>query len=108
MLTYRIMDEKQDLSGRIALENLIANTNPTAYQHKWECTAVAFELDGGRMITGDSGGRLYRWKIGNAFNVEQIVQANNSEIVGIVCLHDARVVSVGMDGLIKMWERSLT
>lgn len=59
------------------------------------------------MITGDGGGRLYRWKIGNSFNVEECIQGHNSPVEGIVALHDGRVCSISYDGIIKLWDSKL-
>jgi len=56
------------------------------------------------LLVGDIGGRVYRWKIGNTFNVEAVVQAHSGLVVGLIPLHDGRVCSVGSDGLLKLWE----
>jgi WD40 repeat protein len=81
--------------------------NPMVYQHKFDCKCVAFEHDGTRILIGDSGGRVYRWKIGNTYNVEAMVQAHSTSVEGVVALSDGRVCSVSLDGAIKLWEQSL-
>lgn len=69
---------------------------------------MAFEHDGTRLLTADSGGRVYRWKIGNSFNSEAMVQAHSGTVEGVVALHDGRVCSVAGDGVMKLWESSLS
>lgn len=60
------------------------------------------------MITGDAGGRLYRWKIGNTFNAEEYIQGHNSSVEGVIPLHDGRTCSISNDGIMKLWDSKLS
>lgn len=104
VLTYRLKDFYDEIRP---LEQLFESNSPQAYHHKFGATSIGFEMEGTRMLVGDSGGRIYRWKIGNVFNVEEIVQGHNSEVIGVHGFQDGRVVSIGMDGIMKLWEKSL-
>lgn len=46
---------------------------PTIYTHKMDIRSIAFELDGTRILVGDEGGKVWRWKIGNNYSVEAIL-----------------------------------
>jgi hypothetical protein len=68
-----IAGRNEDFLKSTSLDNIFASNHPQVYQHKYDVSAVGFEYDGVRMITGDVGGRLYRWKIGNVFNQEEVI-----------------------------------
>lgn len=72
--------------------------------HKFDCTALAFIDNGNKFYSADSGGRLYLWRTNNVYSTENVIQAANIEIVGIIPIHDGRVVTIGADGLIKCWD----
>jgi hypothetical protein len=65
--------EKLKDYDRIPLEHLLQNMTPTIYSHKSNVRCLAFELDGTRLLVGDEGGKIWRWKIGNNFKFEAVV-----------------------------------
>ncbi|KAM3147497.1 hypothetical protein pb186bvf_000304 [Paramecium bursaria] len=107
LLLYRIKPQQQ-LNIELPIDFMFISMNPIVFQHKYDCSA--FELFEGntRMYSADNGGRLYRWKVNNNFSVETVIQASQSEIIGIAPLNDGRSVTVSNDGFLRLWENSLT
>lgn len=73
--------------------------------HKYDCCCYAILED--KLFTGDFGGRLYHWRLGNVFSVESVIQASNCEIVAIIPMHDSRIITVGVDGILRLWDEAL-
>lgn len=73
--------------------------------HKYDC--CSYSITDNRLFTADLGGRLYHWKLGNVFSVEKVIQSSNSEIISIIPLHDTRVITVGIDGVLRLWDAAL-
>lgn len=45
--------------------------------------------------------------MGNVFHVDNVIQSSNNEIIGIIPMHDSRVITIGTDGVIRLWDSSL-
>lgn len=73
--------------------------------HKYDCMALAFIDNDTKFYSADSGGRLYKWKTNNVYSTECVIQAANTEIAGVVPLHDGRVITIERCGMLKLWDQ---
>ncbi|CAD8187383.1 unnamed protein product [Paramecium pentaurelia] len=102
LIVYKL---KQQIIADQPIEYLFINLTPQIYMHKYDC--CSFAIFENKLFSADLGGRLYQWKLGNVFHVDNVIQSSNNEIIGIIPMHDSRIITIGTDGVIRLWDNAL-
>ncbi|XP_044035697.1 WD repeat-containing protein on Y chromosome isoform X2 [Siniperca chuatsi] len=69
-----------------------------------ELTCMALDSSRRRLITGARNGTIKVWNLLNGLNLHKLEPVTNSEITGLSCLHDNRLLAVGWSQLVAQYD----